>query len=77
MTVPLRSRLGITTTPVGVPLPAGVAAVELLVERSVSLLDVDVEVEGRGVVSDVPVVEDPVDIVKFLSGRGETSMGSS
>ncbi len=73
MTVPLRSRLGITTTPVGVPLPKGVAAVEAFVERSVSLLDAEVEVDGRGVVNKVLAVEDPIE----ASGPGETSMGSS
>lgn len=73
MTVPLRSRFGITTTPVGVPLPNGVAAVEVLVERSVSLLDAEVEVDGRGVVNEVLAVEDPME----TSGIGEMSMASS
>jgi hypothetical protein len=39
MMVPLRSRLGTTTDPVGVPVPCGVAATELSVDMSVSLLE--------------------------------------
>ena len=38
MMVPLRSRLGTTTDPVGVPDPKGVVAIEVSVDPSVSLL---------------------------------------
>jgi len=41
MTVPLRSRLGIMTDPVGVPEPKGVVAAEGSVDISVSLPVVD------------------------------------
>jgi hypothetical protein len=53
-----------------------------VVERSVSLFDADVDVDGRGVVNDVFVlavvtVEDPIEKELLSAGLGETSIASS
>jgi hypothetical protein len=64
-----------TTTLVGVPVPKGVVAVELLVERWVSLLDAEVVVDARGVANDV-LAEDP-ESAKLGASEEALSMESS
>lgn len=57
MMVPLRSRLGMTTDPVGVPEPTGVAAADTSVDISVSLPEVaSVDADSRSKVSCEPLL---------------------
>jgi len=72
MMVPLRSRLGMTTDPVGVPEPIGVAVVDIsvsLLEADGAPLGVDEDAERSRVSLDPPALGDTSIISSYKNDR--------